>query len=78
MPSRRRVGEPPEAAVPQRLGRVLVVEDEQDVAELLRYNLTKEGYEVTAAPNGADAVKMARDLLPEVILLDIMVPQLNG
>jgi two-component system alkaline phosphatase synthesis response regulator PhoP len=78
MPSRRRVAETPEVAVPQRLGRVLVVEDEQDVAELLRYNLTKEGYEVTAAPNGADAVKMAGDLLPDVILLDIMVPQLNG
>jgi len=57
---------------------VLVVEDEQDVAELLRYNLTKEGYDVTAAPNGADAVKLARDLVPDVILLDIMVPQLNG
>src|SRR6266446_9917207 len=59
-------------------GRVLVVEDEQDVAELIRYNLTREGYEVVVASNGADALKTARELLPAVILLDIMVPQLNG
>ena len=78
MATRRRIAEATEAAIGPRLGRVLVVEDEQDVTELLRYNLTKEGYEVTAAPNGADAVTMARDLLPDVILLDIMVPQLNG
>ena len=59
-------------------GRILVVEDEQDVAELLRYHLGKEGYEVVVSPTGADAVKRARDMHPELILLDIMVPQLNG
>jgi phosphate regulon transcriptional regulator PhoB len=59
-------------------GRILVVEDEQDVAELLRYHLAKEGYEVVVAGNGTDAVKRARDVQPELILLDIMVPQLNG
>ena len=58
--------------------RVLVVEDEQDVAELLRYHLTKEGYEVTLVGNGADALKRARETKPDLILLDIMVPQLNG
>ena len=59
-------------------GRILVVEDEQDVAELLRYHLGKEGYDVIVVPNGQDAVKRARDSRPELILLDIMVPQLNG
>ena len=59
-------------------GRVLVVEDEQDVADLLRYHLTKEGYEVVVAANGTDAVKRAREIQPELILLDVMVPQLNG
>ena len=78
MANRRRMGETPGPVVGQRLGRVLVVEDEQDVTELLRYNLSKEGYEVTAAPTGAEAVKMARELLPDVILLDVMIPQLNG
>jgi len=55
-----------------------VVEDEQDVAELLRYHLAKEGYEVLLTSNGADALKRARESKPELILLDIMVPQLNG
>jgi two-component system alkaline phosphatase synthesis response regulator PhoP len=57
---------------------VLVVEDEQDVADLIRYNLAKEGYDVQLVGNGADALKLARESRPEVILLDIVVPQLNG
>jgi DNA-binding response OmpR family regulator len=77
--SARRSGpEPADPVTRQRLGRVLVVEDEQDVAELLRYNLVRAGYDVTLAPNGAEAVSLARTLIPDVILLDIMVPQLNG
>src|SRR5689334_17174909 len=59
-------------------GRVLVVEDERDVAELLRYNLAKEGYDVVVATTGPDAIKLAHDQRPDVVLLDIMVPQLNG
>ena len=59
-------------------GRVLVVEDEPDVAELIRYNLAKEGYDVALAPSGSDALKLVRDTRPAVVLLDIMIPQLNG
>ena len=66
------------AANPRSSGRVLVVEDERDVAELLRYNLTKDGYDVVLAATGADAVKQAHEAHPDVVLLDIMVPQLNG
>jgi len=75
---RRRV--PPGASQPghQRLGRVLLVEDEQDVAELIRYNLTKEGYDVVLSGNGNEALRLAREHRPDVLLLDIMVPQLNG
>src|SRR2546428_9748575 len=62
----------------QRIGRVLLVEDEQDVAELIRYNLTKEGYDVVLTANGNDALRLARDHRPDVLLLDIMVPQLTG
>jgi DNA-binding response OmpR family regulator len=66
------------AAATKHLGKVLVVEDERDVAELIRFNLMREGYEVVVAPSGGDAVKHARDGRPDIILLDIMVPQLNG
>jgi two-component system alkaline phosphatase synthesis response regulator PhoP len=62
----------------QSPGRVLVVEDEQDVAELIRHHLVKDGYDVTLAASGTDAVRTARDTLPDLVLLDIMVPQLNG
>ena len=75
---RRRV--PPGASQPghQRLGRVLLVEDEQDVAELIRYNLTKEGYDVVLSGNGNEALRLAREHRPDMLLLAIMVPQLNG
>src|SRR5436309_5675270 len=66
------------AAILERLGRVLLVEDERDVAELIRYNLVSEGYEVLLATNGTDALRLARESRPDVVLLDIMVPQLNG
>ena len=59
-------------------GRVLIVEDERDVAELLRYNLGKEGYDVVVAATGAEAVRQAHEARPDLVLLDIMVPQLNG
>jgi two-component system alkaline phosphatase synthesis response regulator PhoP len=60
------------------MGRVLVVEDEPDVAELIRYNLQKEGWEIVPATNGADALRRAQESRPDLILLDIMIPQLNG
>ncbi len=75
---RRRAPHQASPPAPQRLGRVLLVEDEQDVAELIRYNLTKEGYDVVMTANGADALRLARERQPDVVLLDIMVPQLNG
>jgi DNA-binding response OmpR family regulator len=75
---RRRAAESAGTVSTQRLGRVLVVEDEKDVAELIRYNLSREGYDVLLASNGADGLRLARQSRPDVILLDLMVPQLNG
>jgi DNA-binding response OmpR family regulator len=66
------------ASPTRALGRVLVVEDERDVAELIRYNLGKEGYDVVITASGTDAVKQARETRPDIVLLDIMVPHLNG
>ena len=78
MATRRRAAESA-LVVPGKPGhRVLVVEDEQDVAELIRYNLAKEGYDVVVVGDGAEALRRAREMKPEVMLLDIMVPQLNG
>jgi two-component system alkaline phosphatase synthesis response regulator PhoP len=75
--SRRGVPERPGVS-PHRAGKVLVVEDEADVAEMIRYNLGKEGYDVRIAGTGTDALRQVKDARPDVILLDIMVPQLNG
>jgi DNA-binding response OmpR family regulator len=75
---RRRNAEPAPGGPGQQLGRVLVVEDEQDVAEMIRYNISREGYDVAVVKTGADALDRARELRPDVILLDIMIPQLNG
>jgi DNA-binding response OmpR family regulator len=61
-----------------RFGRALVVEDERDIAALLRHNLEKEGWEVIAAANGPDALRSAREHHPDVVLLDLMIPQLDG
>lgn len=58
--------------------RVLVVDDDQDILELLKYNLEKEGYEVETASNGMVAVDIAKKFIPELILMDIMMPQQDG
>jgi len=76
--SRRGSAGPAGAAPAPSSGRVLVVEDEQDVAELIRYNLAKEGYDVRLAASGVEGLKQVKESRPDVILLDIMVPQLNG
>ena len=75
--SRRGIPERPRTGG-NRAGKVLVVEDEADVAEMIRYSLGKEGYDVRLAGNGTDALRQVKDVRPDVILLDIMVPQLNG
>ena len=58
--------------------RVLVVDDEEDIIEILTYNLEKEGYEVNSASDGITAVKKAATFKPDVILLDIMMPNQDG
>lgn len=58
--------------------RILVVDDEQDIVELLEYNLTKEGYDVRTANNGLKAIEEAKDFLPQLILMDIMMPKMDG
>lgn len=68
----------PAAAAPRPRRRVLVVEDEADVAHLLRYHLGRDGDEVEAAADGIEALRRAREGWPDVVLLDVMAPGLNG
>ncbi len=60
------------------MARVLVIEDEADLREVLEYNLTREGYRVQLAPNGADGLRLARETRPDLILLDLMLPDMPG
>lgn len=57
---------------------ILVVEDEADIRELLRYNLTKEGYRVTCAASGEEALKISQSFTPDLVLLDLMLPGVDG
>jgi len=58
--------------------RILIVDDEQDVADLLQYNIDKAGYKTIVARNGLEALETARLRSPELVLLDIMLPELDG
>lgn len=58
--------------------RVMVVDDDVNICELLRLYLKKEGYEVSTANDGASAVDMVREKMPDIILLDIMMPEMDG
>ncbi len=57
---------------------VLLVEDEPAQREILRYNLTSEGYEVAMAENGDDAMILVEEVMPDLILLDWMLPGVSG
>jgi two-component system, OmpR family, alkaline phosphatase synthesis response regulator PhoP len=58
--------------------KVLLVDDEQDIVDLLKYNLEREGYQVYTALNGRDAIKSAKAHKPDLIVLDIMMPGMDG
>ena len=58
--------------------KILIVDDDPDIVEILRYNLSLEGYEVKTALNGKEAIKKANLFLPQIILLDVMMPEMNG
>ena len=58
--------------------KILVVDDEKDVVEALKKRLIREGYEVTVAFDGEEALRKVKEDNPDVILLDLMLPKLNG
>ncbi len=58
--------------------RILLVDDETDILEFVSYNLIREGYEVHTATNGKEAVEIALKIIPHLILLDVMMPEMDG
>lgn len=62
----------------EKVYRILLVDDETDVLQFLSYNLKKEGYKIYKASNGKDAIKIAKDVMPHLIILDVMMPEMDG
>ncbi|HEY8889597.1 MAG TPA: response regulator transcription factor [Clostridium sp.] len=58
--------------------KILVVDDEEHIQELIKFNLEKSGYKVICADNGIDAIKLAKEQMPQIMLLDIMLPGMDG
>ena len=58
--------------------KILVVDDDLDIIEILKYNLNKSGYLVKSAKNGIEAIKRAKKFLPNIILMDVMMPEMSG
>jgi len=58
--------------------KILLVDDEPDILEIVGYNLNNEGYQVYTANNGIEALKTAKKIIPNLILLDIMMPEMDG
>src|SRR5580698_2226069 len=58
--------------------RVLLIEDDRDIVELVRYNLEREGFQVSAATDGGTGLAQTRRTPPDILLLDLMLPKLSG
>jgi two-component system alkaline phosphatase synthesis response regulator PhoP len=58
--------------------KILLVDDEQDILEFLTYNLKNEGFEIHTASNGSDALQLAAQIRPHLVLLDVMMPEMDG
>ncbi len=71
------VGKPPRT-VPRETKRILVVDDEKRMIDFIRMNLELEGYQVLEAHNGLEALEAIRTQLPDLVLLDVMMPELDG
>jgi len=59
-------------------GRILLVDDEEDILEFLSYNLIKEGFKIKTASNGKSALKILEKFNPDLIILDVMMPEMDG
>jgi phosphate regulon transcriptional regulator PhoB len=62
----------------ESMKRILVIEDDKDIVELVKYNLEKDGFQVTASPDGANGLTQVRKAPPDLLVLDLMLPKLSG
>ena len=60
------------------MAHILIAEDEKDIRDLIAFTLRFAGYEVTVTTNGAEATEIVRDLMPDLILLDVRMPKMTG
>jgi two-component system alkaline phosphatase synthesis response regulator PhoP len=60
------------------MNSILIIDDEEDILEILKYNLLKEGFDVETASNGLDGIEKAKKSVPDLIILDVMMPQMDG
>jgi len=58
--------------------KILLVDDEPDILEIISYNLAKEGFQIFTATNGIEAIEKAKEIIPNLIILDVMMPKMNG
>ncbi len=58
--------------------KILLVDDEQDILEIIGYNLSQEGYQIVTAKNGKEAIAKAKKELPQLIIMDVMMPEMDG
>lgn len=60
------------------MSHILIIDDEQDILDILAYNLEKEGFEVTTSLDGVKGIELAKKILPDLIILDVMMPDTDG
>ena len=60
------------------MAKIFIIDDEEDIRTLLEYNLKKEGFEVLTAENGEQGIEVAKTFVPDLIVLDVMMPGMDG
>jgi len=60
------------------MSRILIIDDEQDILDILEYNLVKEGFEVQTSLNGTRGIELAKKYIPDLVTLDVMMPEMDG
>src|SRR4029079_8058100 len=73
-----RPASPVRLEIPMSRSRILIIEDERNLTQALEYNFQREGYDVAVAHDGLEGLRKAQTLLPDVIVLDLMLPSLSG